>query len=183
MNVSRFSLTQEAPELLPGNFYGSFLQVIIALAVIVGLIVLVIRFLAVKNKQWTGNRALQVHAGIALGQHKSLQIVEIGGTLYIVGVGESISLIDKIDDEERAAALLSLLAAKPAPGFGSASELLGKWLRGRRKAEPTVETKPTDTNEAFRALLQEKLQSLGNRKDTLKAWMEEEPKREGSDDR
>lgn len=183
MNVSRFSLTQEAPDLLPGDFYGSFLRVIVVLALIVSLIVLVIRFLAVKNKQWTGNRALQVHAGIALGQHKSLQIVEIGGTLYIVGVGDSISLIDKIDDEERAAALLSALTAKPAPGFGSASELLGKWLGGRRKADSAIDTKSTDTNEAFRALLQEKLKNLGNRKDTLKAWMEEEPKREGSDDR
>lgn len=176
----------ESPEIMPGDFYGNFIQVVVVLAVIIGLIVLLIRFLAAKNKQWSGNRSLRVHAGVALGQHKSMQIVEIGGTLYIVGIGEDITLLDKIDDEARVADLLASLEARPAPSMGTAAEALGQWLRSkRRREEPETETDQTLATEAFQELLNDKLKGLGSRKETLKAWMEEEqtPKRERSDDR
>ena len=38
--------------------------------------------------------------GVPLGQNKSIQIVEIGHSLFVVGVGENIQLLDKIIDAD-----------------------------------------------------------------------------------
>ena len=38
--------------------------------------------------------------GISLGQHKSIQLVVIGETYYLIGVGDDISLLKEITDPE-----------------------------------------------------------------------------------
>ena len=56
-----------------------------------------------RNRGWGTNRALRSLGGIPLGQNKSLQVVELSGRVYVVGVGDSITLLDKIDDPEASA--------------------------------------------------------------------------------
>jgi flagellar protein FliO/FliZ len=184
--VSTFGSSLDAPsDSLPPDIdlAGTFIKVIVTLAVIVGLIVLLIRFLAAKNKRWSGERSLHVHAGVTLGQNKSLQVVEIGDAVYIVGVGEDITLLDKIDDPERAEALLSSLELKPSAAAGTAvaamAQLLGRF-RKPKPEEPAVES--WQSNEAFRDLLSQKLKGIGNRKETMKAWMEEDPMQRRSEE-
>ena len=155
-----------------GELYGSMVQVLVVLAVIVGLIVVLIRFLAGRNKRWSGKRSLLVHAGIPLGQNKSLQVVEIGDAVYVVGVGENITLLDKIDDPEKAEALLSALEPSPAPNAGSAVAAVAQWIARRRKQEAPEEAE-WQSNEAFRDLLSQKLKGI-QRKEAMKDWLEEE---------
>ncbi|TLS49836.1 hypothetical protein FE782_22805 [Paenibacillus antri] len=158
-----------------GDFYGNFFQVIVVLAVVIGLIVVLIRFLAARNKRWSGDRSLQVHAGVPLGQNKSMQVVEIGDAVYIVGVGDNITLLDKIDDPERAEALLASLEAKPIPAAGTAVAALAGMIQGwrnRRRADP--EPPEWQSNEAFKDLLSQKLKGVSARKDAMKDWMGEE---------
>jgi flagellar protein FliO/FliZ len=175
--------SSEPPQVPPMDFTGNFIEVIVTLAVIVGLIVLLIRFLAAKNKRWSGERSLRVHAGVTLGQHKSLQIIEIGDAVYIVGVGENVTLLDKIDDPQRAFDLLSSLEVKPSAAAGTIvttlAQILGR-LRKPTPAQPEVES--WQSNEAFRDLLSKKLQGIGNRKETMKAYMEEDPMQRRSTD-
>ncbi len=165
-----------APEAFStGDFYGNFFQVIVVLAVVIGLIVVLIRFLAARNKRWTGGRSLHVHAGVPLGQNKSMQVVEIGDAVYIVGVGEDITLLDKIDDPERAEALLASLEARPAPAAGTAVAALAGLIRSwRNRGRPEPEQPEWQSNEAFKDLLNQKLKSVSTRKDAMKEWMEEE---------
>ena len=44
-----------------------------------------------------------------LGQNKSLQVVELSGRVYIVGVGDNITLLDKIDEPEEALAVMDAI--------------------------------------------------------------------------
>src|SRR5690606_36997161 len=88
------------PDFSAGDFYSNFIWVIVVLVVLIGLIVVLIRFLAARNKLWSGGGSLQVHAGLPLGQNKSMQVVEIGDTVYVIGVGENITLLDKVDAPE-----------------------------------------------------------------------------------
>jgi flagellar protein FliO/FliZ len=164
------------PEIPMGDLSGYFIQVIITLAVIIGLIVVLIRFLAAKNKRWSGERMLRVHAGVALGQHKSLQIVEIGDAVYIVGVGENITLLDKIEDPERADTLLASLEPKHGASTGAAfmtvAQIIGRF-RKRSKTVPEDETR--HSNEQFRDLLHQKLKGIGSRKEAMEHWLKEDP--------
>ncbi|HZG77480.1 MAG TPA: flagellar biosynthetic protein FliO [Paenibacillus sp.] len=165
-----------APEgFTTGDFYGNFFQVIVVLAVVIGLIVVLIRFLAARNKRWTGDRSVQVHAGVPLGQNKSMQVVEIGDAVYIVGVGNDITLIDKIDDPQRVEALVASLEAKSAPAAGTAVAALAGLIQGwRNRRRPEPEQPEWQSNEAFKDLLNQKLKGVSTRKDALKEWMEED---------
>lgn len=172
-----------APPSIPQMDYtGNIVTVIVTLAAIVGIIVLLIRFLAVKNKGWSGGRSLRVHAGVALGQHKSLQIIEIGDAVYIVGVGEDITLLDKIDDPEQAEALLASLESRPGVQAGSAmAALTGLFDRIRQRNRPVEEPESWQTNEAFRDLLSQKLSGIGSRKETMRSYMDDDSKRRSED--
>jgi flagellar protein FliO/FliZ len=164
------------------SFYGSFVQVIITLAVIIGIIVLLIRFLARKNKMWSSGRTMRVLGGVTLGQNKSMQVVDIGGTLYIVGVGEDITLLDKITDAQ---AIQDIIISLDGSGTGKPAMVpeLTRFIEGwkRRKSgesgaaeswEPTADS--ADSASAFNDLLQTKLKSVANRKEALREWMDEE---------
>jgi len=179
--MTAFGGTIDSPSASPpaefstGDFYGNFIQVIVVLAVVIGLIVLTIRFLATRNKRWSGDRSLRVHAGLALGQNKSLQIIEIGDAVYIVGVGDNISVLDKIEDQERIDALISSLETKPSASAGAVVSAVAKTLaRVRNRGRGAPEAESWETNEAFRDLLNQKLKGIGSRKDRLKDWMEED---------
>lgn len=159
----------------PGDFYGNIINVLIVLAVVVGLIVLLIRFLAAKTSRWSAGRQLRIHAGVQLGQNKSLQVVEIGDTIYIVGVGENITLIDRIDDPEKARALAEALtsqAASATAGFGGAAALLRRLRERGTSRAPEAEDELSA--EAFRDLLASKLNAAGSRREEMKSWKKEE---------
>ena len=109
------------PDLTGGaSAAGSVAWVFVALLFVIGLIVFVIRFLAGRSRAWGANRSLRSLGGVALGQNKSLQVVEFGGKLYVVGVGEDVTLLDRIDDAAEAERLIGLLE-QPQPPMWNAS--------------------------------------------------------------
>ncbi len=83
------------------DLWLSLIKVIFVLIVIIGLIVLIVKFLAQKNQAWFGRRSVRVLSGVQLAQNKSMQIVEIGDCIYLLGVGEDVRLIDKISDPQQ----------------------------------------------------------------------------------
>ena len=83
------------------DLWLSLVKVIVVLIVIIGLIFIIVKFLAQKNQAWFGRKSVRVLSGVQLAPNKSLQIVEIGNTIYVLGVGEDVNLIDKIHDPEQ----------------------------------------------------------------------------------
>lgn len=81
------------------DYWKNIVYVFGVLIVIIGLIIGLIRVLSAKNRGLMSSRSFKTLSGISLGQHKSIQLVEIGTSLYIVGVGDTIELLDKIEDE------------------------------------------------------------------------------------
>lgn len=100
------SVSEEEPPLLKeSSIYVDLLKMIAALAVIVGIIFILIRLLSKRGKWFQGQKVINRLAGLQLAQHKSLQVIEVGDMLYVVGVGDDVQLIDKIDDPEQVAAI------------------------------------------------------------------------------
>lgn len=89
----------EAPTVETGTV-GSLLQVIFSLILVLVLIVFLLRFLSKRSKMFHSSNGLTRLAGIQLGQNKSLQVIECGDHLYVIGVGEDVQLIDKISSPE-----------------------------------------------------------------------------------
>lgn len=163
---------QNGPSL--GNSTGSILKVIFFLALIIGLIILLIKFLAQKSKPWMSNRAMQVLGGVTLGQHKSLQVVRIGEALYIIGVGDDVNLLHRIDDAEETAALLDAFTVANGgngDGFAKITDFLKK-IRKSGKPEPAEEWDEA----SFQQLFEDRIKQVSSRRAQVGDLM-----REGSD--
>jgi flagellar protein FliO/FliZ len=154
--------------------YDSFLmivKVLFFLLIIIGLFFVIIRALAKRNETAIFGRSIRSLGGIPLGQNKSVQILSIGRALYIVGVGDNIQLLEKIEDEEQVASLTELLSS----GGGAAKDIfpLGKWLSGLRNRQTDVEEEELSSS-SFGQLFQEKLQQISINKKKAQEQLHEQ---------
>lgn len=96
-----------------------------------------IKFLALRQKKLQPNQAVTMMGGTPLGNNKSLQLVKVGGKVYMIGVGDDVSLIKEFtaDDEigliekdlEKQPTLFSNPKFKvPANLFGAANKDMNK---------------------------------------------------------
>ncbi|WP_165894982.1 flagellar biosynthetic protein FliO [Tepidibacillus fermentans] len=68
------------------------------------------RFLSRKNGLVRSN-AFQLLGGIPLGQNKSIQFVEIGQKIYVLGIGQDVHLLQIIDNQEELQQIRDLVSA------------------------------------------------------------------------
>ncbi|AZU64165.1 flagellar biosynthetic protein FliO [Neobacillus mesonae] len=101
------------------KFIGSFLLILI-------LLFIVLKYLS--KKTGMNGRGGPFHAlgGHSLGKNRSLQMVMIGDTLYILGIGEEVNLIRTIPPGEEQRKLLETMAEKPLDTVSKWSSQLKK---------------------------------------------------------
>lgn len=159
--------TQESPDFTyshtsSGDTFWMIVKVIFFLLLIIGLFLLIIKLVAQKNKIILG-RSLRSLGGLPLGQNKSIQVVEIGRSLYIVGVGENVQLLEKIDNEEEVAYINELLTSNHALN-GAGFESVSGWLKQLVKKKDINEETDITVTDSFRQVFQHKMQQLSDRK-------------------
>jgi flagellar protein FliO/FliZ len=150
----------------PDDFgkFGSGLKmvgyVIFCLILIIALFFIIIKVISQKNKLLMAGRSIKTIGGVSLGQNKSLQVVEVGHTLFVVGVGDNVQLVSKIEDSEEIEYILEHLhirGNKDFPTFQS----FGKWFKSLR-GQPDVED--DDLSASFHQVFHEKMERISNRK-------------------
>ncbi|MBO1510401.1 flagellar biosynthetic protein FliO [Metabacillus bambusae] len=77
-----------------------FIKMFLALAFVLFLVYFLLKFVSKRNRMFQQGQSIVNLGGTSLGQSKSIQIVKVGNRLFVVGVGESISLLKEIDDEK-----------------------------------------------------------------------------------
>lgn len=77
-----------------------YTKTIFALIFVVALLFGLLKFINSRNRLYDKNRLMKNMGGLSLGQHKSIQLVHIGNTYYLIGVGEEIRLLKEITDQE-----------------------------------------------------------------------------------
>ncbi len=75
-----------------------FLKMLAALAAVLLLIYYLLKFIQKRSRLYQQTRALENLGGISLGANKSVQIVRVGDEFYLIGVGDDVQLLAKIDD-------------------------------------------------------------------------------------
>ncbi|QHW30056.1 flagellar protein [Paenibacillus rhizovicinus] len=158
-----------------GAGIGYLIWVIAALLIVIGLIILLIKWLASRNRGWGTNKALRSLGGIPLGQNKSLQVVELSGRVYVVGVGEDITLLDKIDDPDTAAAILDAIEQQNSRNWSSPSmaEFLAR-LRNKRSSQEPTEEPWQPSNVSFKELLNNGMKRQADRKQKVEELLKEQ---------
>jgi flagellar protein FliO/FliZ len=157
------------------------LRVLFVLAVVVGLIIGLLRFFAKRNRGWWMNRSLRSLGGLPLGTNKSLQVVEWNGRIYVLGVGENITLLESITDADLVASLLAEFdtdAAAAAPGL---PDWLRKWSQRRNAQGSEDRNSETGSRPNFEQTLENRLRELAERRQRVEKLLEERPSGERSD--
>ncbi|WP_248926362.1 flagellar biosynthetic protein FliO [Paenibacillus hamazuiensis] len=168
------SVNSGAPDLYPGvssfDTFKMIVQVIFFLIVIIGLFFLIIKFLSQKNKFFGFGRSFRSLGGVPLGTNKSIQVIELGKSLYVVGVGDNIQLLEKIDDQDEVEFIKEMLSS-PA-NTGQSLDVFATWLnkwRGRKQEEDLEEV-----NSSFQQVFMSKMQNVTNRKKMVEQLMDEQ---------
>lgn len=171
----------EIGELGSASSAWEMLWILFVLAVVVGLIVLLLRFLGKRSRGFGLNRTMRSLGGYALGTNKSMQVVEWNGRIYVLGVGENVTLLESISDPDTVAALLAEYEARTE----TAQPALPSWLLkfGRR---PSVDTHSPDRNgsqdrPSFEQTLETRLRELAERRQRAEQLLEDHSSKDRSD--
>lgn len=163
---------------LRSSYFGSIFSVVFVLIIIVICIVLLIRFLGRKNQSFFQKRTMRVIGGVGLGPSKSLQIVEVGSKLYILGIGDDVNRIDTLSDPEEIRALVAQFERE-----GTTEPSFANLITGVKNKLSKNKAESFEMEEAsFRALFEKKLREMPDRKDQMERLLEEEETRERSRD-
>lgn len=146
-------------------------KVIFVLAIIIVLFYVLMRYVAKKNKGTMFGNSIRSLGGVPLGQNKSIQIVEIGHSLFIVGVGENIQLLDKIIDADEVAYISELLQSSQDERMGFAT--ISKWINKLPSRKSVVEEE-VELTSSFQQVFHDKLQRVSNRNKNVEEWLSDQ---------
>jgi flagellar protein FliO/FliZ len=90
-----------------GTSVGDYIKTVFALLFVVGLLFGMLKFVNRKNRIYDKSRMMKNMGGLSLGQQKSIQLVRIGNSFYLIGVGEDLRLLKEITDPDEIAELES----------------------------------------------------------------------------
>ena len=167
----------QQPAAIPGSDSGGMLgylvQVVVSLGFIILLIYLVLRFLG-KRQIGQQQGPIKVVSAASLGNSKTVQVVLIGDTLYILGVGENVQLLRVIPPGEEADLILADAEIQPLKASLS-------WLPfGRKKQLEEEMLFPSGMEEkSFQEMLDHQWDDVKKKPVRQAEWMKEEDPNRG----
>lgn len=150
-----------------------YIKMILALIFVVALFYALMKFLNKKNLKYQHNQMVQNLGGISLGAQKSVQLLQVGKSLYLVGVGEDVQLLREITDPEEVEQLLALYNERQEIAISSPyiAELLSKFKKTPQDTSSNAE-KNSDT---FGELFEKKISEIKHeRSEELEKWKKKE---------
>lgn len=154
--TSTFVFAAQAENPMDGyksNNSSLFFQLVISLALVLGLIYLFFWLLKKKNKL-TGSKLYNHLGGIPLGQNKSVQIIEIGNKIYVLGIGEDIRTISILEDQEEIETIKKSLYEQGNVNFD-----FNSWIKNKLSKH-----KEFNSKSRFELELTEKIDQLKNKR-------------------
>lgn len=145
-----------------------YIKIFLALLFVLGLLLFVLRFLNRRNMNYQQNSMIQNLGGESVGTQKSVQLLQIGSKVYVVGVGEDVQLLQVISDPEEVEHILALHREKV--GNTTASPYIIELFNKMREKGPVEETP-----RKFSDMLDKQLSQIKKeRSEGLERWKEKE---------
>lgn len=146
-----------------------YIKVLLALGLVIGLLIFILKMINRKNMAYQQNSLMKNLGGISVGTQKSVQLLQIGNRLYVVGVGEDISLLREIEDSEEMEQILNFYENKQQEV--STVPFLTEILSKLKPSKNVQYEQPASFNDLFNA----KLKNIRKeRTDELEGWKEKE---------
>ncbi|MGD6775362.1 flagellar biosynthetic protein FliO [Sutcliffiella horikoshii] len=152
----------------PSVSFFDFIKMIFALLFVLALLYGALKLINSRNKLDSG-RSVENIGGTNLGNNKSLQLVKVGNSVLVVGVGDSINLLKEITDEQEREQLIQSYRDR-SENMTINSDKLSSMV------EKFKGIKKTNSKSSFSSLLQDQLGQLS--KDRKKKLTEMDDKKE-----
>ncbi|MCV9887671.1 flagellar biosynthetic protein FliO [Metabacillus halosaccharovorans] len=136
-----------------------FIKMIFALGFIIFLIYILLKFVTKKNRVFQQGQTIVNLGGTNLGQNKSVQMVKVGKHVLVVGVGESITLLKEIEDEQESKSIIEDFERKQETAIDSKDifQKLASTIVQQSKGKKTISNPNTPV---FSTKLNEQLQKI-----------------------
>ncbi|WP_419961636.1 flagellar biosynthetic protein FliO [Psychrobacillus sp. BM2] len=149
-----------------------YVKMIFALLFVIALLYGLLRLVNSRNKTFQTNQLINNLGGVGVGQGKSLQLMQVGNSIFLVGIGEDITLLKEITDPAEIENLTKIYEEKVDIGksIPYISELIGRF-----REKGTSKTKSEDKKPSFDETFQKRLQEIQkDRSNVLKDWKTKE---------
>ncbi|CAM3077423.1 flagellar biosynthetic protein FliO [Filibacter tadaridae] len=143
-------------EVAVGLTAWDYIKTFFALLFVIGLLFALLKFINRKNRMYDKNRLMKNMGGVSLGQHKSMQLVVVGESYFLIGVGDDIRLLKEITDPAEIERLTDFYDEddKQLPG-GMLDLVLSKIAGSNKKKQVEPIKKTTDFGSLFNSKLNE----------------------------
>ena len=150
-----------------------YVKMILALGFVILLLYSLLRFVNSRNKTFQQNQLIQNLGGVGLSQGKSAQLLQVGKSLILVGIGEDITVLKEITDPAEIEILTKIYEDKQ--DIGKAVPYIAEII-SRLKGNITSQTKKNDKkNPTFDQIFQTRLLEVKkDRSEVLKDWKTKE---------
>lgn len=125
-----------------------YVKIIFALIFVIALLYGVLRFLNSRNTKYQHSKMMQNLGGISLGAQKSVQIVKIGHSLYLVGVGDNVNMLKEITDDNEKETLIALYNEKQVQPI-QGTPLLGLLKKLQKPKQAEMQKEDVDFKQQF----------------------------------
>ncbi|MEK3935069.1 flagellar biosynthetic protein FliO [Sporosarcina sp. FSL W7-1349] len=133
-----------------------YIKTFFALLLVVGLLFALLKFMNRKNRMYDKTRLMKNLGGISLGQQKSIQLVVVGESYYLIGVGEDIRLLKEITDPDEIEHLIAFYEAGTSDAASGILQNILDKVAGKKPADPEQgSVVEADFSDQFKARLDE----------------------------
>lgn len=152
---------------------GLVLRIIVVLVIIIGLIYLLLKLFNRSSNFNKQGEVLTNLGGISLGMNKSAQMLKVGDKIYLIGVGDDISILTEITDPATVEQLLEKQQVAPL----SSSSFLEQFKFIGKKTKSTDESAQVDDtfkNQDFASLFKGELDTMKEKREKIRVKHKEE---------
>ena len=150
-----------------------YIKMVFALLFVIVLLYGLLRFVNNRNKSFQHNQLIQNLGGAGVGQGKSIQLMQVGNSLFLVGIGENITLLKEITDPDEIEKLTNIYESKLESGKAVPyiSELFDRF----RENVTSKSNRNSKDNPSFNETFQKRLQEIQkDRSEVLNDWKTKE---------
>ncbi|MCC2931454.1 flagella biosynthesis regulatory protein FliZ [Bacillus mojavensis] len=128
-----------------------FVKMIFALLFVIALIYGLVKLMNKRNRLLKPFQYVENIGGTSVGQNRSIQLIKVGNSVLVVGVGETIQLLKEIEDEKEIEDILS-----------QHEEAMSSKIEWQKLAKPLKgsENQPQQKLTSFSKALKEQLEEL-----------------------
>ncbi|QCJ42401.1 hypothetical protein FAY30_11045 [Bacillus sp. S3] len=134
------SVSKEKDSGTSPSIFSLFIKFIVSFAFVIFLLFVLLRFLSKRNRSIPSNGPIVPIGDHPLGNNRSVQLVLISGTIYVLGVGETVTLLRTITQGEEYQHLLESLE--------------------NQEVEPSLNWTSHDTKKLWNSVFKKQLENL-----------------------